>query len=135
MTDTSQTNISLPEKCIICNKRAFATKRGLNTHMSACRRKNPSSVIESTNSNPIATTGTNEHPCIIPIVYEPKIWGKHSVDTLRLIINTVYEKIVFWRPNLFLVPTGAAGKKFVSETTRFIDYWNDQSEFFASISL
>ncbi|XP_066936770.1 uncharacterized protein [Clytia hemisphaerica] len=38
-----------------------------------------------------------------------------------------YEQIVYWRRNLFLVPSGSAGKKFVSETARLINAFVDSS--------
>ena len=32
--------------------------------------------------------------------------------------DTVYEIVVFWRRNLFVLPSGAAGKRFIGEKTR-----------------
>ena len=42
-------------------------------------------------------------------------------------VNHAYEKIVYWRKNLFMVPTGAAGKKFINETTKMLNFWTDNS--------
>ena len=50
-------------------------------------------------------------------------WG--DVDGKDFInrVDEVYEKIVFWRKNLFLLPSGKAGKEFISEMTRLLNSW------------
>ena len=40
------------------------------------------------------------------------------------VINTMYKAIVFWRRNLFTLPSGAAGKIFIKESTRLINAWS-----------
>ena len=42
-------------------------------------------------------------------------WGTNDGKTVIDSINTIYEKIVFWRKNHFLLPTGAAGKRYINE--------------------
>ena len=54
-------------------------------------------------------------------------WGTNDGKTVIDSINTVYEKIVFWRKNHFLLPTGAAGKRYINETTRLIHSIIDSS--------
>ena len=36
-------------------------------------------------------------------------------------LEEAYEQIVYWRKNVFMVPTGASGKKFIHEITRPFD--------------
>lgn len=46
--------------------------------------------------------------------------GVHQIDEW-------YEKIVYWRRNLFLLPNGAAGKSFIRETTTLMNAWLENS--------
>ena len=39
-------------------------------------------------------------------------------------IDKIYAKIVYWRRNVFLLPSGSTGKNFVNEMTRLIEAWN-----------
>ena len=38
-------------------------------------------------------------------------------------INDIYEEIVFWRKNLFLLPSGKYGNEYIRETTRLLTSW------------
>ena len=38
-------------------------------------------------------------------------------------LNNAYEKIVKWKKNLFMLSSGAAGKKYVEEVTRLMKLW------------
>ena len=71
------------------------------------------------NTTPSPTT-TDEQP-----VFK---WGKKDGKTIIDSITNVYEKFVFWRKqSFFLFPTGAAGKRYISETTRWIHSIIDSS--------
>ena len=35
--------------------------------------------------------------------------------------------VVFWKKNLFMLPTGTAAKKYISETTRLMNAWLNDS--------
>ena len=59
-----------------------------------------------------------------PTSIQPKIWGVFTKDDIHNDINVLYEEIVFWRQNLFKLSRAAAGKKFISETTKWIEFWN-----------
>ena len=54
-------------------------------------------------------------------------WGIYDTETLRQNIELVYEKVVYWRQNLFKLPSGAAGKAFIREITRLVSAWNSKS--------
>ena len=47
-------------------------------------------------------------------------WGDHSGEEVAGLLQDVYDEIVHWRPNIFDIPLGASGKKFVDETTRLL---------------
>ena len=49
-------------------------------------------------------------------------------------LNEAYEKIVFWRKNLFMLPTGKPGKKYIKEVTRLLNAWTQDTPL-RSISL
>ena len=52
------------------------------------------------------------------------VWGSLSSADLHQIVNAVYDEIVYWRKNLFMLPSGSAGKEYVCEATRLIHIWN-----------
>ena len=54
-------------------------------------------------------------------------WGNFSGSEMLAIINKVYDEIVHWRHNLFLVPTGSAGNSFVQELARLLQAFADGS--------
>lgn len=66
---------------------------------------------------------------------QTKIWGDHTKDDIYHKIDTIYEKIVFWRRNLFKLPSGASGKKFISETTKWVEFWNQDATEYKDIAL
>ena len=43
-------------------------------------------------------------------------------------IDDAYAQVVHWRPNLFKVPSGACGKQFVAELTRFFNAFASESD-------
>ena len=55
------------------------------------------------------------------------IWGNVSASVFSKNLETVYNKIVYWKKNLFKLPSGSAGKDFVRETTRLIKSWTSKS--------
>ena len=61
------------------------------------------------------------------ISQQPLIWGNHTFEDLTQIVSTVYEEMTKWRKNIFKVPSGVAGKRFIGEVTRMITEWNNQT--------
>ena len=43
------------------------------------------------------------------------------------LIHDAYEKIIQWKRNIFMLPTGASGKKYIDETTRLFNLWINNS--------
>ena len=54
-------------------------------------------------------------------------WGDCSGQTVLDTINSIYEEVIHWKPNLFLVPFGSAGTTFVKEITRLFQAFADGS--------
>ena len=52
-------------------------------------------------------------------------WRNSSGANLAILFDDLYSKIVHWRPNLFMVPTGSTGKAFVSELALLIQSFAD----------
>ena len=69
------------------------------------------------------------------VLTQQKICGSHTKDDVSMIINAIYEEIVLWRRNIFMVPTGASGKKFVNEIAKWLNFWNQESDDYMAIAL
>ena len=41
------------------------------------------------------------------------LWGDRPVDEILSLLEAVYAEVVHWRGNVFTVPLGASGKRFV----------------------
>jgi len=54
-------------------------------------------------------------------------WGDQSSESINNLIASAYEKVVFWRKNLFLLPTSQAGKEYIDETSRLLNAWAHDS--------
>ena len=54
-------------------------------------------------------------------------WGCLSGQDIIYKLETIYTKVVKWRPNLFKLPSGAAGKSFVTEVKRLMDAWTNKT--------
>ena len=54
-------------------------------------------------------------------------WGPHEGDEFYSIISNIYEEVIHWRWNVFLVPSGSTGKAFVSELARLFQAYGDNS--------
>ena len=39
-------------------------------------------------------------------------------------VQQIYQKIIYWKKNLFLLPSGTAGRSFTDETVRLLNSWN-----------
>ena len=54
-------------------------------------------------------------------------WGEHSGQVIYDVINSSYEEVIHWKPNLFLVPFGSAGTSVVKEIARLFQAFADGS--------
>ena len=51
------------------------------------------------------------------------IWGKYKDHEFEKNLSQVYETAAFWRKNLFRLPFGKAGRKFIGEVSRLMSAW------------
>ena len=38
-------------------------------------------------------------------------------------VEQIYEKVVYWKKNLFLLPTGKSGKLYIDESVKLLNSW------------
>ena len=55
-------------------------------------------------------------------------WGDLSGQLILNELSSAYSDIVGWRPNLFKLPKGNAGRAFVSEVNRLLNAWTVRSD-------
>ena len=54
-------------------------------------------------------------------------WGDMSGEQFCDFIVSAYEEVVHWRPNVFMIPFGKAGKSFVRDLAKLYQAYVDQS--------
>ena len=111
--------------------RLLKSKGGYTNHLKKCKLKTvANSVIEIDHKHSVVSNandpdpGTNDE---IPFVEETFHWGERKGSDFTDDLNIAYKQIVFWRQNLFLLPSGKYGKKFIREITRVINCWVDDT--------
>ena len=88
--------------------------------MSFCRKRNrenninSNTVINDTNKVVVANDKSNSHKSNGNGGYKMYFWND--------VRGTVF-KIVHWKQNLFMIPNGAPGKKYIEEITRLLKLW------------
>ena len=120
---------------VICSgcRRSFKSARGLGMHQRSCKKltsvniplsQNPQEVqlgqSQLSQSQPSQSENREAHRDQLT-----NSWGDRTNEELRKIVDEMYEEIVFWRKNLFKLPSGAAGKRYIREQTRLINIWVD----------
>ena len=68
---------------------------------------------------------TFEKVGVIPLVS----WASHTGEELYCEINDAYETIVHWQKNLFMIPSGKAGKEFITELSPWLNKFNNDTPF------
>ena len=103
---------------------------GINTP--GVSRDSSSQEADLTNSTQVETAVA---PNVIVEGAATGIWGDHKINDLTQIVSSTYDEVVFWRKNIFKLPSGAAGKDYVRECTRLINLWNNNVQHMADIAL
>ena len=123
-------------ECSIFDKRCKNNK-GLLVHLHTCRKKpgknNTINIINGINistqeppQRPVNNNDGKYDPLDLSRNELPPstfLWNKVDGNTFTNDLNQAYDRIVFWKKNMFLLPTGAAGKKFIAELTRLMYAW------------
>ena len=95
--------------CADCNQR-FHTNRSLNQHVRSCylKNKNPDFQTPYERNKGNANDQTPEHSNIETCDSSaPSLrykWGKHQDYLFERNLSPAYEKIVYWKKNLLLLP-------------------------------
>ena len=97
--------------CDICNKR-YKSQSGLKLHRKNCTRQTRDGIVDIT--SPIEDTSVENNQQEITSRFE---WGKYEEAQFVKMLNAVYNKVVFWRKNIFLLPSSKCGKQYIEETT------------------
>ena len=105
-------------RCVLCN-RNFRTSRRLIRHLNTCRRKQACNVLQQSSENDIL----NEEAQVRERFY----WKEIPGSIFERDIQQVYDKIVYWGKNIFMILSGGGGKKFIKEITRSINLWTEDS--------
>lgn len=118
--DSSQQNQYV---CSNCTNRSFNTYRGLSQHTRHCtQRTNTAPPV----SNRSATQEVVQEAIEVHAVSSFK-WGERDGTAFTNDLDKAYEKIVFWKKNLFILPTGNAGKNYIKEVTKLLNAWTQDS--------
>ena len=99
--------------CQHCNK-TYKTETGLKRHKKE--------------TNLQITTNTIHHLLVMITIQQfPEQSNTVDCKTGNTIssnsINIIYDKVVFWLKNLFLLPSGFCGKRYIQETARLLNEW------------
>ena len=100
------------------------TNCGLSRHFRSCQFKN----INSTVSDTVAATDENTllDNQSLGNIETPEVrykWGRCDSYQFEENLSLVYEKIVYWKKNIFLLPPGHTGKQCIEETTKLMNEW------------
>ena len=153
---STDTNSKISEEsfsCLLC-PRSFESRRGLGQHLRSCRRENGnvqenSAILNNSNfhvdfirptsslpnSVPVSTVCSNVlsssvQPNVTPSIFTPlpNIWGSLSLEDVTQVISAIYEEAVYWKRNLFKLPSGKPGKEYIDECTRLVQEWINNSQ-------
>ena len=117
--------------CSNCSSRTFSTNRGLSQHNSHCNER---LNVVSISSSQHVTISERAEVTNMFFPFTSFVWGERDGTLFTDDLNEAYEKTVFWRKNLFTLPTGNAGKKYIKEVTKLLNTWTQDTPL-RSISL
>ena len=109
--------------CGKCGKRCKSA-RGVVQHLRFCTPIGEDVGQPPPPPPPLLPPDVNDE---IPNIPEKFYWNEVRGSLAEKEISDIYEKIVFWRRNLFMLPNGATGKTFIREITRLMNAWNENS--------
>ena len=129
-TNENQNNNENQENQVPCAKcgKLFRTPRGALQHQRQCKAM-AIRVELPPEPPPAAVTRTNTPNVTadqIEALRPPeKFYWEGSI--FQKLINSSYEQVVYWRKNLFMLPSGRSGKSFIREVTRLLNAWVEDS--------
>ena len=103
-----------------CNgcKRYFKTRIGLTLHQRSCQEnaRNREQSITST----IDVSHDDQNIVVTDTVFK---WGDINGKTFTEGVELIYEKVFYWKKNLFLLPTGKSRKLYIDESVKLLNSW------------
>ncbi len=114
--------------------KAIAGAAAVGECQQANRSANP--AVEAKNAAPAGADGSasaSGDAHIDPQTTEPQnpecefTWGEVDGKSFAIELAAAYTEVVQWRRNVFMVPSGSAGKRFVREICRLIDSFTQRS--------
>ena len=119
--DTIQATHILAFECNGC-KKYFKTKRRLTLHQRSCK-ENPRKREQSVTST-IDVSPDDENIVETDAVFK---WGDIDGKSFTEKVELIYEKVVYWKKNLFLLPTGKSGKLNIDESVKLLNRWLEET--------
>ena len=111
----SNTQNNQGNECQIC--RSSGTNRGLLQHLNTCRRRNTENLSASSSSK---SNENNDKEVQEPEKqHENHYWNTVPWRIFQKDLEEAYNQIVYWHKNVFMVPTGAAGKNLLLKSLHF----------------
>ena len=104
--------------CEFCSKK-YKLHSGLKRHQKNCTKQ-----TREVDINPSETTSINISQQHLTSRFE---WENYKERGFVKMLNTVYDKVVFWRKNNSLLPSGRSEKLYIEETTRLVNSWTHNS--------
>ena len=111
--------------CNFCNKRC-KSNAGLKNHQRACTK---AQSVASNNAESTSQPSIDDHltSTQVPSNENEKTpsytWGNYNSNEVENTIERIYEEIVYWRRNLFMLPFGKVGKKYIDQINYLLTEW------------
>ena len=100
--------------CERCGQQRFRSQRGVLQHLPYCNEPIQPPPVPPPPRPP-------DPPQEQPVVEQQFMWGQLNGDQAARELKECYEKIVYWRKNIFMLPKGSTAKDYIKETTRLIN--------------
>lgn len=91
-------------------------------------------MIDDVSTTPLSPGSISESeapncslPSFRPTLGTDYTWGDLSGQVFTSLIDEAYSQVVHWRPNLFKVPSGSSGKRFVAELAHLYEAYATES--------
>ena len=79
---------------------------------------------DGNNANTSSSNNSNRNHIPVKIESQEKFyWNLVAGSTFEKDLNNAYEKVVHWKKNFLMLPSEAAGKRYVEEVTRLMVLW------------
>ena len=103
-------------------KKILKPTRGLKIHERSCKNNlldDKSKLLDEVLESSTIIIGAAEN--------NTNRSSKVSSEGYENVVNETYEQMVFWKKNIFLIPSNSADKQFVDELTKLIECWMSNS--------